>query len=238
VDTATTNAVPGLTPARVRKYAAQGLLDKHGKAYMIHDWVKYAPKDQTAADRMAKWRATRTQPVTETVTTTVTEAPETTTETVTPTVTAPSRVPVSRSSPNTLSPTNVGEPHADNAQLRALLDKIGCDTYDMQRALTDPDRAIAAARYTLAEPGLRNPVAYYRKLWASGVWAEASAPAFLPLSTILAAWIRNAGYHCAWTEVLEEIERKQRDRGDKLSDDELAGLHAVWSERHPAEVSA
>lgn len=75
-------------------------------------------------------------------------------------------------------------------------------------------------------------------VFTSGTQNTRSLNNGLPLVELLRLWVMNAGYHCAWTEVLEEIDRKQRDRGHKLSDDELQGLHAVWSERHPTEATA
>lgn len=59
VDRITIQVVSGLTLKVIRKLIEVGLLDESGGDYEVHDWLVYAPKDPTGADRQAKWRARR-----------------------------------------------------------------------------------------------------------------------------------------------------------------------------------
>lgn len=81
IDRFTMGEVRGLTRAVVTRLEKLGLVDRAGtRTWEVHDWVHYRPKDSTAAERQARWRArqtvtpTVTEGVTETVTSTVTKA--------------------------------------------------------------------------------------------------------------------------------------------------------------------
>lgn len=71
--------VPGATEKYVEKCLAVGLLDDMGDdGLQVHDWLTYAPKDPTGAERQAAWRRKkRNGSVTETVTEDVTDEPST-----------------------------------------------------------------------------------------------------------------------------------------------------------------
>jgi hypothetical protein len=74
VDKATIQEVPGLTSKRVDRFTGLELLDEIGKMHEVHDWAKFLPKDETAAERQARWRARKrhADTVTDTVTPSVT----------------------------------------------------------------------------------------------------------------------------------------------------------------------
>jgi hypothetical protein len=57
VDLATKREVAGLTSRRVSRFAELGLLDRLDASYEIHDWSTYRKKDETNADRQARWRS-------------------------------------------------------------------------------------------------------------------------------------------------------------------------------------
>jgi hypothetical protein len=96
VDKATIQEVPGLTSRRVGRLIELQLLDKIGEMAEVHDWAKFLPKDETSAERQARWRARKRQAdtVTPPVTPTVTDnASDTVTETA-PRARAHTRDPV------------------------------------------------------------------------------------------------------------------------------------------------
>jgi hypothetical protein len=108
IDDRNRGEIVGLTPTRIKKFVAYGLLDpvkneenfeeisrKNGAIFEVHDWRNYQPKDATSAERQARLRAKRV--VTNTVK-----------ETVTPTVT--SALPRVRAFPSRPDPTQPGEP--------------------------------------------------------------------------------------------------------------------------------
>jgi hypothetical protein len=72
VDAATKREVAGLSTKRIARFVELGLLDSSGDGNEIHDWVKYRKKDETNAERQARWRA-RKRAVTNGVTDIVTE---------------------------------------------------------------------------------------------------------------------------------------------------------------------
>jgi hypothetical protein len=80
VDRVVRAEVPGLTTIVVKRLLDLGLLDAVGDSAEVHDWHKYLPKDGTAAERMAAWRARKTvtvsvtEPVTGVVTVTAPRA--------------------------------------------------------------------------------------------------------------------------------------------------------------------
>lgn len=67
VDESTVAAVSGLDKKKVEKFTGLGLLDPEGESCVVHDWLTYAPKDPTNADRQAQWRASRNGKVTDEV---------------------------------------------------------------------------------------------------------------------------------------------------------------------------
>lgn len=222
VDRATRNSVAGLTAARVKRYADLGLLDVSDGVHVVHDWLVYAPKDQTNAIRQAKWRARRKG-----VTTPVTE-------TVTPPVTQPSREPdPDPVLPITLSPPTV-EGDAVNGrddELWKLLTRIGGNDLDYQTALGDPKRAKAIANAATA-PDIAKPIAWYRKVWATGKYPvgaeQVDAREPLPLYDVIAAWITNVGVHDTEDGVRSEIADRERRRGSKLTIEQTDKLVDLW----------
>lgn len=76
IDKYTMGEVKGLTGAVLLRLEHLELVDREGKDWVVHDWLKYQPKDATGSERQAAWRARRDRysTVTETVTPTVTES--------------------------------------------------------------------------------------------------------------------------------------------------------------------
>lgn len=68
VDEATMGSISGLSVKTLARFVGLGLLDKRLTSHVVHDWVAYAPKDSTGAERQAKWRANRNGHVTARVT--------------------------------------------------------------------------------------------------------------------------------------------------------------------------
>lgn len=73
VDAVTRREVRGLTNRIVLKLKTLNLLDPVHDGYEVHDWLEYAPKDPTNAERQAKWRSRRNGKVTADVTEEVTD---------------------------------------------------------------------------------------------------------------------------------------------------------------------
>jgi hypothetical protein len=57
VDVKTRREVAGLSKTRIDHFAVLGLLDRLDGAYEVHDWLTYAPKDATSAERVSRFRA-------------------------------------------------------------------------------------------------------------------------------------------------------------------------------------
>lgn len=65
--------IAGATESFLEKLIDRDLLDDTSHGLRVHDWLNYAPKDKTSAERQAKWRAKqRNGAVTESVTANVT----------------------------------------------------------------------------------------------------------------------------------------------------------------------
>lgn len=57
------DVVPHATPALIQTFVQARLLDDEQGGHHVHDWDVYNPKDPTKADRQARWRAKRREPV-------------------------------------------------------------------------------------------------------------------------------------------------------------------------------
>jgi hypothetical protein len=59
VDALTRREVTGLSAKKVTRFIALGLLDEAGDgSFVVHDWIRFQPKDPTAAERKARSRGT------------------------------------------------------------------------------------------------------------------------------------------------------------------------------------
>lgn len=240
VDSITLREVPGLTKHRVERYLNLRLLDTANEAYEIHDWLKYRPKDSTNAERQARWRSRNngTRTVTQTVTNTGTKS-------------EPSHAGTCGSSPDqtsskTLSALRQGDagdsPNGSNSErdddeLTKLLDKLGATEGDRLAAAADPSRAMATARFSLAQPDVSRPLAYYRKIVATGLYPEGAEHVTpgtpRPLAERLANLIRNTGRHDTEAGVRSEIADEERRSGETLTDEQRRELLELWQSLQP-----
>lgn len=117
-------------------------------------------------------------------------------------------------------------------ELTKLLDKLGASEGDRRTAAADPSRAIATARFTLAQPDVSRPLAYYRKITATGLYPEGAehiAPGTpRPLAERLANLIRNTGRHDTKAGIRREIADEERRTGESLTDEQRLELHELW----------